>query len=587
MAKTNVAIFGGGMAGLAAAHEPIDRGFAVDVYESESRAGGKPASQPDNALPAPTNGRKALRGEHGFRFFPGFYHNVIATLSEIPRPGGGMVAGDRGSSTKAAMVWDGNFYPFDRQVGAPPWDVLERVRAIVGGLGFTSVDLARMAWFRLKYLTSGPSRRLSYDDIAWKDFIELDSPHYSDGFRDFERSIPRTMSAMAAESTSAMIVGNIGMQFGLGYARPGNKEDRLLAGPTDYRWIEPWVAYLKGLGVTFHPNAPVDQLHCSPGPPPRITHATVNVSNVPTQVNADYYIAAVPLKEAQDLIAKEPALSAADPELAAVPTIDLGTSTSWMAGIQFFLKNDVPMVDGHVFYPKSAWALTSVSQAQFWKPDGVPMDQVYGDGTVRGVISAIISDWSTPSPVTKMAARDYKDTEIAAFKKEVRRQLREGLPAGFDLSPANAPAAWVHHDDRITLATSTTKSENDSPLLIHPKGGYAKRPHASGAVENLFLAADYVRTNTGLATMEGANEAARRAVNALLDRTGGLHVKCPVWDLQEDPFFAPAREMDEIRFARQQDHVMDSCPIRFLKDTGLIDVAQELFKVPAAILLPG
>ena len=39
-------------------------------------------------------------------------------------------------------------------------------------------------------------------------------------------------------------------------------------------------------------------------------------------------------------------------------------------------------------------------------------------------------------------------------------------------------------------------------------------------IPNLFLASDYVRTHTDLATMEGANEAARRAVNGILDATG-------------------------------------------------------------------
>ena len=39
-----VAILGGGVAGLSAAHELAERGFAVTVYESSARFGGKARS---------------------------------------------------------------------------------------------------------------------------------------------------------------------------------------------------------------------------------------------------------------------------------------------------------------------------------------------------------------------------------------------------------------------------------------------------------------------------------------------------------------------------------------------------------------
>ena len=48
---------------------------------------------------------------------------------------------------------------------------------------------------------------------------------------------------------------------------------------------------------------------------------------------------------------------------------------------------------------------------------------------------------------------------------------------------------------------------------MNTKGSWADRPDATTRIPNLMLAADYVRTYTDLATMEGANEAARRAVN--------------------------------------------------------------------------
>jgi hypothetical protein len=79
-------------------------------------------------------------------------------------------------------------------------------------------------------------------------------------------------------------------------------------------------------------------------------------------------------------------------------------------------------------------------------------------------------------------------------------------------------------------------------------GSWSDRPDAVTSIENLFLASDYVRTHTDLATMEGANEAARRAVNGILDASGSSAPPCPIWPLEEPAIFAPARAIDRIRF---------------------------------------
>src|SRR3954469_9658311 len=75
-------VIGGGVAGLRAAHELARRGgFEVVVYEQREVAGGKARSL--EAIPG-TDGRGALPGEHGFRFFPGFYRHLPDTMSRIP-----------------------------------------------------------------------------------------------------------------------------------------------------------------------------------------------------------------------------------------------------------------------------------------------------------------------------------------------------------------------------------------------------------------------------------------------------------------------------------------------------------------------
>jgi uncharacterized protein with NAD-binding domain and iron-sulfur cluster len=85
-------------------------------------------------------------------------------------------------------------------------------------------------------------------------------------------------------------------------------------------------------------------------------------------------------------------------------------------------------------------------------------------------------------------------------------------------------------------------------LLINTTGSLQYRPEAVTEIPNFFVASDYVKTYTDLATMEGANEAARRAVNGILDRTGSTAARAGVWPLQEPDYFQPLIEYDRLRF---------------------------------------
>jgi uncharacterized protein with NAD-binding domain and iron-sulfur cluster len=98
---------------------------------------------------------------------------------------------------------------------------------------------------------------------------------------------------------------------------------------------------------------------------------------------------------------------------------------------------------------------------------------------------------------------------------------------------------------------------NHEPLLINTAGSWAYRPDAVTRIDNLFLAADYVRTNTDIATMESANEAARRAVNGVLDAASAPDSRCAIWDLEEPRMFKPLQALDRVRLSRGQPHVLD------------------------------
>src|SRR5687767_8511287 len=98
---TRVAVLGGGVAGLTAAHELCERGFEVVVLEARDLPGGKARSLPvpDSAV----GDRKDLPAEHGFRFFPGFYQHLPDTMRRIP-DGRGTVLDNLVAATRILMA---------------------------------------------------------------------------------------------------------------------------------------------------------------------------------------------------------------------------------------------------------------------------------------------------------------------------------------------------------------------------------------------------------------------------------------------------------------------------------------------------
>jgi uncharacterized protein with NAD-binding domain and iron-sulfur cluster len=212
-----------------------------------------------------------------------------------------------------------------------------------------------------------------------------------------------------------------------------------------------------------------------------------------------------------------------------------------MNGIQFYLANDVPLEFGHTLYADSPWALTSVSQRQFWNQVDLAN---YGDGQLGGILSVDISDWETPGIVYGKQATQCTAEEI---KSEVWAQMKTHLNlAGADLIRDENLMRWfLDPDVQFPNPSAVTNLE---PLMINTAGSLQYRPEASTEIPNLFLASDYVKTYTDVACMEAANEAARRAVNGILDRSGSDAPRASIWPLQEPEYFQPLIKYDRLRF---------------------------------------
>lgn len=532
-----VVILGGGIAGLSAAHELVERNFDVEVYELLPIPGGKARSFP---VPGSgKNGRKDLPGEHGFRFFPRFYRHVIDTMSRIPYGPSGTVANNLVDTTRCQLSRNGRF-PVDLIARSPRTITDVRValddvsRFLNGDLDLTHDDLRFFGSKVWQIVTTCRERReQEYEKLGWWDFIGAEDRSLAYQ-KLLGHGITRSLVAAKARHASTKTIGDIFVQLLFDIVTPGPSTDRVLNGPTNDVWIDPWRRYLESRGVAYHIDSKVTAVAFDGQ---RIRSASIQRGGSPVTIHGDYFIFALPVEDVIELITPE--MIDAEPALGHLFTLD--DITEWMNGIQIYLKEDVPLAHGHSIYVDSPWALTSISQAQFWQH--VRLSE-YGDGAVKGIISVDISEWEEPGLNGKAA----KDCTPAEIETEVWEQLKRSVNYG-DIAKLKDEQLHSFSLDP-SLSRHQGATANEEPLLVNLVDTWKLRPEAVTKIRNLFLASDYVRTYTDLATMEAANEAARRAVNGILDAAGTAAPRCGVWDLYEPEIFAPWRELDLIRFTQ-------------------------------------
>jgi uncharacterized protein with NAD-binding domain and iron-sulfur cluster len=547
-----VAVLGGGMAGLTVAHELAERGFKVDVYEPVA-LGGKARSI--GVKGTARGGRRRLPGEHGFRFFPGFYHHVPDTMRRIPdggNPNGvwdnlvdttetrSVRAGDRPDALLLGML-----YAPDELLTV---NGLRRllIEEIVKNQWVGPHEAAYLVERVLVFLTSSDERRFGqWEYVPWWDFIGAASrsPEYQ---KVAARGLTRSLVAAKETVASTRTIGNMAEAFVMNIMGRGNDGalDRVLDAPTNEAWIRPWVRLLERLGVRFHMGQKATALRTHGG---RIDAATVRDRHGNDRsVEADWFVAAMPVERVTKLLSKR--LVALDPDLERLRQL----RTDWMVGAQFYLRYPLDLTHGHLTFVDGEWALTALTQAQFWAERDFPAD--YGDGEAVDCLSVDVSDWDTPGPLTGKPAKECKRSEI---RREIWHQITEHLK---DSDPQITEPGLVHSwflDPGVRWHRERRRNSNQTPLLVNTAGSWEDRPEVHTRVPNLFLAGDYVRNDIDLATMEGANEAGRAAVAALLDAAGSSAGPPAMFKLYDPPEFEPLKAIDRERFRAGLPNLLD------------------------------
>jgi uncharacterized protein with NAD-binding domain and iron-sulfur cluster len=259
---------------------------------------------------------------------------------------------------------------------------------------------------------------------------------------------------------------------------------------------------------------------------------------------SDFFVSAMPVEKARTFWT--PQMLAADPSLANLNRLH----TDWMVGIQYYLRKKVDLAPGHLTFIDSPWALTALSQGQFWKSRDFAAD--YGDGSYVDCLSVDISNWDAKGILYGKTAKECSAQEVA---DEVLAQIRYHHTPAAQLGP-DVIGGW-HLDPGVQYDASTGRNSNETPLLVNTAGSWKDRPEVTTKIPNFLLAGDFCKTNIDLATMEGANESGRKAANAILEKTGSTATPATIFKLWENPSLKLVRQTDAALYKAGLPNLLD------------------------------
>jgi uncharacterized protein with NAD-binding domain and iron-sulfur cluster len=547
LGKPTVAVFGGGIAGLTTAHELVERGFDVTVYERRAW-GGKARSMevPGTGV----GGRRNLPSEHSPRIFFGFYRNLPDTMRRVPfssNPRGvfdNLVAAPMGGFVRIGepmlSLPLGNLDP---TAYTSPAQIRDTLLAAALKTNIPPQGAAHFADRIVVYLSSCDARRRGqWEYTPWAQFIAED--RYGEDYHSLlSRTFSHLLWATTAKQASVNILGKTFEWLIYNYlGRDSNGPPlRIFDLPTTEAFIGPWLSELRRLGVHLRNHHALKHFVVRDG---RIAGARVRGPRGVGVVSADFYVCALPVALARERWTPE--ILALDPALAKMRNLIVG----WGNGMKFYLRRHHPIVKGHVIYRDAPWVMGSISQAQFWAGDFATR---YGDGTVHDCLAVVWVDWDAPGVLYGKPARKCTPDELAAEVWEQMKRhlattespLTDDLLHSWHIDPGLIPKSdGFHNEDLVTLLTV---------------GAWDSRPQAGSAIPNLVLAGDYVR-NGGweMGHMEAANVSGRIAANEIIDRAGSQQAHVEVIQPYRPSEWEPLKRIDAERYKRGLANVFDA-----------------------------
>lgn len=504
--NTKVAIFGAGIAGLAAAHEASMMGYQVVVYECDETPGGfaKSARTQSNM---PT--------EYSWRGYGPWYHNVFKLMQEIPcRTGDGSVY-DKELSRQInfAIVPDdsitNNLSLYD---SFSRLDYLRFVLTMLRGFvtdkrGHEFYSTLNAAEYLKKRLSSKAHKAIVSTFGPWigTDSVRTSLHHLCIFHR--KNKWPRYFPKPHLHPED---------EFGGPWLHQGNDGWLVMKGPTNEAWFDPWISYLKNNGVEFKFNHTLQKFTAEYK---AIDSAILcdKKTNREVSINADHYILAITPFAAEKVIAESSCVVNQDKEckklshlIADGPHIQIAFQMGFSEKIKF------PTEWQAIILRDSEYCLTIFPDDLVFRKDVTLGENVVSlwTGTTTWSYNP---DKLTGRTVAECTKEDFlKGIFNQIFRSESLDTLIRNANNGRSLKsfPIVQTEVWhswefpKEYKEQSEVTAPQPKWSNTTNTQSH-------HPSTKTSIRNLILAGSHTKITTDLWSMEGAAESGRRAAFAI------------------------------------------------------------------------
>jgi len=526
----HIVIFGGGIAGLTTAHELIDKGFKVTLYEQDTILGGMARSRREPGF---------IPSEHSWRGYAPFYSNTFDIIKRIPLKQNNMDKTVYDNLTNPIK-----FYVTRDEVAPYESNLTLTDKLVIGYLlaKYLCVDNRRDEYFKtsivdlLKPKLSTDGYRFLIDFICGPGYgMEKKDASYAHYFK------PLSIYVLANPEYNQI------HKYPSKYTTKANERWHVMNKPTNEAWFDPWEQYLSSRGVEIIKGVGLQLVKTDD------RQITSCIGTDGRKIIADEYVICINPFETEKIFSKS-GLNKLTKQFSSINEKTSSRQVAFRLGFNKSIK--FPHSDIAFIFPDSEFNITLYPQEQSWEL-GTKLDL---DNKIKSLWSGTVLELYGYSKLFKTQGfnltKDQLMQEIIhqiIRSESLQKLLKEANGADFVLEPLDITykEIWYEWD----IDPKTFQLEQANKKWVTNIYNQKTRPQTTTEFTNLYFGGSHCNTSIEIWSMEGAVESGKKVANAIFSK---YNLKPTYLKIHKDPMWTNILKIiDNILYKLRLPNIID------------------------------